>query len=516
MTGPIEFAIDGNDDTAWGIDAGNGRRNVPHNAVFVAEEPFGFENGSIIQISLKQNHGGWNSNDHMNHNLGRFRLSATNAPNPSADMIPSPVRMALSVAPDQRTTEQENLIFSYWRTTEPEYQVDNQRVEAVWNQWPAGSTTLTLTQRQQPRETFLLKRGDFLKPDYTVTAEVPAFLHPLKIDNPDQPRDRLMLARWMVDRRSPTTARVIVNRIWQAYFGIGLVATAEDLGMQGELPSHPELLDWLAVELMEPTVRLPGETDVRPWSLKHLHRLITSSALYHQTSEISSDSFERDQYNRLLARAPRLRVEGEIVRDIALYASGLMNPKIGGPSIYSPAPAFVFQPPASYASFDWDEATGSDRYRRALYTFRRRSTPYPMLTNFDAPNADLSCVRRTRSNTPLQALTTLNESLFMESARGLARLTLEQGGKSDQDRLTFAFRRCVSRNPCEAESQVLLQLLGKQRARFAENDSQAWELAANDPSKPPTLPAETTAQDAAAWTVLSRVLLNLDETVTKE
>jgi hypothetical protein len=316
---------------------------------------------------------------------------------------------------------------------------------------------------------------------------------------------RLDLAQWIVDRRSPTAARVIVNRIWQAYFGTGIVATSEDLGTQSEPPSHPELLDWLAVELMD-----------RGWSLKQLHRLIVTSATYRQSSRVTPQTFEKDQYNRLLARAPRLRVEGEIVRDIALAASGLLNEKVGGASIFTPAPAFLFVPPASYGPFTWSEETGPNRYRRAIYTFRRRSTPYPMLTNFDTPNGDFSCVRRVRSNTPLQALTTLNETLFMECARNLALVTLKEGGADEAARLTWAFRRCVSRAPTSDEQRVLLALLSKEQSKFSEPNADPWQLAANDPVHPPELPTGSTPANLAAWTVVSRVLLNLDETVTKE
>lgn len=512
--GPIRFAIDGNDNTAWGIDAGPGRRNVARNAVFVVKEPFGFEQGTSIKITLKQSHGGWNNNDHMNHNLGRFRLSVTTAANPVADPIPKSVRDVLAIPPNQRSAEQSSELFAYWRTTVPEFRDTNEKAESIWSQWPVGATSLTLQQRETPRMTHLLKRGDFLKPDHTVAAGVPGFLHPLH-DESERP-NRLSLAKWIVDRQSPTTARVIVNRIWQSYFGTGLVATSEDFGTQSESPSHPELLDWLAVELMEPTVQLPGETRRQPWSLKHLHRMIVTSAAYRQSSHVTSEMLEHDPSNRLLGRASRIRVEGEIVRDIALSASGLLNHKIGGPSVFSPAPAFVFLPPASYGYFDWKEATGDDRYRRGLYTFRRRSTPYPMLMTFDVPNADMSCVRRVRSNTPLQALTTLNEAVFMEAARGLAMLTLKDGGADERSRMQFAFRRCVSRQPDDRELNVMLALLDKQMTRFVDPESKPWEVAANDRERPPELPAGTTASDAAAWTIVSRVLLNLDETITKE
>jgi hypothetical protein len=223
----------------------------------------------------------------------------------------------------------------------------------------------------------------------------------------------------------------------------------------------------------------------------------------------------KDPYNRLLARGPRVRVDGEIVRDIALHASGLLNPKVGGESVFAPAPAFLFQPPASYGPFTWTEATGPDRYRRGLYTFRRRSTPYPVFTNFDVPNGDSSCVKRTRSNTPLQALTTLNEVLFMECARALAMRTVRDGGVKDDERITYAFRRCLTRPPTTDEVDTLRRLLASTRQRITAKEVDAIELATGvkDASK---VPAGVNLEDVAAYTVLSRVLLNLDETITKE
>jgi hypothetical protein len=503
VTGAIDFAIDGKDETAWGIDAGPGRRNQPRKAVFVAEQPVGFPGGTILNISLKQNHGGWNSDDHMNNNLGRFRISATTILNVTADPLSTAVRDIFAIPKEQRTAEQEQVLFSTWRTTVSEFQAVNDAIEALWRQWPEGATALVLAQRSQPRDTRMLQRGDFLKPDRPVTPGVPAFLHPLA--ETTGPMNRLTFAKWVVDRRSPTAARVMVNRIWQAYFGTGIVASAEDLGTQSETPSHPGLLDWLAVEFMD-----------RGWKLKHIHRLIVTSATYRQSSQVSEEAYAIDQYNRLLARAPRLRVEGEIVRDVALAASGLLNRQIGGPSIYSPAPDFLFLPPASYGPFTWNEETGPNRYRRALYTFRRRSTPYPALQAFDTPNGDFSCVRRTRSNTPLQALTTLNETLFLECARALALTVLQQREADDTAKLAFAFRSCVSRPPNAAEQLALANLLAKQLKRFASGGQDPWQLAAKDPAKPPTLPEGITPNQLAAWTVISRVLLNLDETLTRE
>jgi hypothetical protein len=307
-----------------------------------------------------------------------------------------------------------------------------------------------------------------------------------------------------VDRRSPTTARVFVNRVWQSYFGTGLVSTSEDLGTQGEAPSHPQLLDWLACEFM-----------ARGWSMKALHRLIVGSAAYRQSSRVTPGLYARDPDNRLLARGPRFRVEAETVRDIALASSGLLNPKLGGASIYAPAPAFLFLPPASYAPFPWKEVTGPDRYRRAVYTFRRRSTPYPMLATFDAPNGDSSCVRRLRSNTPLQALITLNETVFVECARALARKVLDHGGQTDGERLVYAFRRVLGRTPVDHERKVLIGLLESQSKRIAEGRVNTHELAAGVGARSDTYPSVSPAQ-LAAYTVVSRVLLNLDETITKE
>ena len=502
VTGPIEYATDGKEETAWGTDAGPGRRNQPRKAVFTFEKPIGNSGGSLLTFYLSQKHGGWNSDDNQSHNLGRFRLSITQSPDVVADPLPQGVRTILTIPAAQRTPAQVKTVFSFWRTTVSEFEDVNARIEQLWQKHPQGSSQLALLSREEQRDTHMLSRGDFLKPGKTVVPGVPAFLHPLP---KDAPANRLTFAKWLVDRESPTTARSQVNRIWQTYFGTGLVSTSEDLGKQSESPSHPELLDWLAVEFMD-----------RGWSLKAMHRLIVTSATYRQSSRVSPALLARDPYNRLLARGPRFRVEAEVVRDIALAASGLMNPKVGGPSVYPPAPEFLFLPPVSYGPKNWYEAKDDDRYRRALYTFRFRSVPYPVLQNFDAPNGDISCVRRTRSNTPLQALTTLNEPLFLESAQALALRTLSEGGLTDGQRLTYAFRRCVARRPSLQETTELLSLLRKQKQRLAEGWTSPWDLAGFDASKTPKMPTGVTPVQLAAWTVVSRVLLNLDETITKE
>lgn len=502
VTGPIEFAIDGKDDTAWGFDIGPVRRNLPRKAVFAAATPIENPKGTTLVFYLSQKHGGWNSDDNQNHNLGRFRLSITSAPDPVADPLPKQVRDILAKPRAGRSAAETHAVFSYWRTTVPEWKEANGQIEALWQQHPEGDTQLILSERDQMRDTHLLTRGDFLKPANVVMPGTPAFLNPLPAGGTP---NRLTFAKWLVDRKAPTTARAIVNRVWQAYFGIGIVATAEDLGKQSEPPSHPELLDWLAVELME-----------KGWSLKALHRSIVTSATYRQSSHVTPDLYSKDPYNRLLARGPRFRVDAEIVRDIALSASGLLNPKVGGPAVYPEAPDFLFQPPVSYGPKIWKEEAGDERYRRAVYTFRYRSVPYPMLQTFDAPNGDFSCVRRARSNTPLQALTTLNEPMFLETARALALRTVQEGGSNDVERLSYAFRRCLARKPTSEESRELLTLLERQTQRFTQGKVNPWEMTGFKPFQSSLLPKGSTVSQLAGWTTVSRVLLNLDETITKE
>jgi mono/diheme cytochrome c family protein len=502
VTGSIKFAIDGDDLTAWGIDAGPGRRNQERKAVFVASTNIGYATGTKLVFMLKQNHGGWNSDEHMNNNLGRFRLSITSDKEPKADPLPKRVRDVLAIPRAMRSPAQIASVFRYWRALVPDFKEANEKIDALYKEYPEGTTALTLLARADPRDTKVLLRGDFLKPTKSVKAGTPSFLNPLP---EDAPPTRLTFAKWLVDPKAPTTARVLVNRLWMAYFGQGIVTTPEDFGTQSEAPTHPELLDWLATEFMD-----------RDWSIKAMHRLIVNSATYRQSSRVTPELYDRDPYDRLLARGARFRVEGEIVRDITLAASGLLTEKIGGPSIFAPAPPYLFLPPASYAPFTWTEATGPDRYRRAVYTFRRRSTPYPFLQTFDTPNGDSSCVRRLRSNTPLQALMTLNETVSMECAQNLARLAIEKGGKSDEERLTYIFRRAVSRKPTKDELADLMGLMERQQKRIADGWVNPYELATGKNELPAKLPSGTTPTQLAAYTVVSRVALNLDETITKE
>jgi hypothetical protein len=502
VVGPLAFALDGKDETAWTTDAGPGRRGIPRHAVFTFAKPITNKGGTILVVKLKQNHGGWNSDDNQNCNLGRIKISATTDANVAADKVPADVRAVLMAPTKKRSPKQEGVLFSHWRTTIPAWKDANERIEALWKTHPQEATQLVLMERDKRRPTHLLERGDFLKPKQEVKPGTPGFLH---ASSAVGRFDRLAFAKWLVDRKSPTTARAIVNRVWLAYFGQGLVSSPEDLGSQSEPPSHPELLDWLAVEFME-----------SGWSFKNLHRLIVTSNTYRQSSKATPELLSIDPYNRLLARGPRFRVDAETLRDVALFASGVINLKLGGPSVFPPAPGFLFQPPTSYGPKVWPESKGADRYRRALYTFRYRSVPFPMLQNFDAPNGDASCICRSRSNTPQQALTTLNEPLFMECARALAKLTLEQGGSMDDGRLALAFERCTNRPPTAKEKMILAAFLDKELKRFNEKDARPWDLAADDPKRPPPLPGGVTPAQLAAWTATARVLLNLDETLVKE
>jgi hypothetical protein len=501
ISGPVKFAIDGKEQTAWMVDGGPGVRNQPRKAVFTAKAPIDNDGGTILTFYLMQNHAGPASDLDDNNNLGRMRLSITSAKDATADPLPAAVREILAIPSEQRTPEQTATVFSYWRTTVRKWKKTNKEIATLWKEYPEGSSQLVLSV-QAARETHVLTRGDFLKPAKLVTPGVPAYLNAL----PAGVRpDRLAFAKWMVDRKSPTAARALMNRFWQEYFGTGIVSTSEDLGTQADAPSHPELLDWLAVEFMD-----------KGWDMKAMHRLILTSSAYRQSSNVTPALYEKDPYNRLIARGPRMRVEAETVRDIALAASGLLNPAIGGPSVFPQAPAFLFLPPVSYGQKNWPESKGTDRYRRAMYTFRFRSVPYPMLETFDAPNGDSTCVRRARSNTPLQALTTLNEPMYLEMARALAMKTLTEGGQSEEQRITYAFRRCVARKPTPKETAALRGLLTKEIDRYSDGTRNPWDVAANDPAHPPILPEGITPVDAAAWTIVSRVMLNLDETITKE
>ncbi len=490
--GPVSLLIDGTDETAWRADRGIGRRNQPSVAVVQFEPPLDLPPGTQFKLALR-----------TNDMLGCCRISLTTAPSPAALPVDYAAILAMQTSAAQRTPAQQAALFAAWRLTVPDLKPLNDEIDAQWKNFPQAPTSvLHLAERQagNVRATHFLDRGSWDQPRQVIEPHMPAALHPLQTTG-EPPR--LAFARWLADKQSPLTARVAVNRIWQAIFGEGLVETPEDFGTRSPVPEQRELLDWLAVDFME-----------HGWSQKYLIKTIVTSATYQQSSAVSPALLERDPRNRLLARGPRFRADAEVVRDIALSASGLITHKLGGPGIIPPVPQNVLDYNYTYPAY-WTPAQGPDRYRRTLYVFRKRSMPDPVLSNFDAPNSDCSCVRRTRSNTPLAALTGLNETIFMEAAQAMALRILREGGTDDAQRADYAFLLCTARGPLPGERDEILSLLQSRRQRLADGWLSIREVATGDAAKLPTLPPNVTPQDAAAWTLVARVLLNLDETITK-
>ena len=500
--GPVAFLIDGSNDTAWRADRGPGRRNTDSVAVVQFAAPLAFPAGTKLRFLLRYHHSG---DDNGRHNcmLGRCRLSLTTTPDPRAAPVDYAAVLALDPPADQRTPRQSDALFTAWRASDPSLKKFVTEADALWKKFPAATTSvLHLTERSpaDTRATRLLDRGAWDKPLHPVAPHVPTALHALPAD---APANRLTLARWIADRRSPLTARVAVNRVWQSLFGTGLVETAEDFGTRTPVPLHQDLLDWLAVDFME-----------HGWSQKHLVRTLVSSRTYQQTSRATPAQLERDPRNQYLARGPRFRADAEVVRDVALSIAGLLSPKLGGPSIFPPIPENVLSYNYSKVTY-WDVPTGPDRYRRSLYVFRKRSMPDPMLSAFDAPNGDFSCVRRIRSNTPLAALTGLNETILVEAAQAFALRLWREGGPTDADRATHAYRLATARPPRPAERDAVVQLVTATRTRLRQGELKAGDIAFSVLTRPADLPADATPIDLAAWTIAARVVLNLDETLTK-
>jgi hypothetical protein len=456
------------------------------------EQPLDLPPGTQLKTALK-----------MTEMLGCCRFSTTAAPNPAALPVDYAAILAMQKPVAERTLDQQAAVFAAWRQSVADFKELNERIAAEWKKFPQALTSvLHFAERKadKVRTTHLLDRGGWDQPQQQVDPHTPAALHPLQGGGS---RDRLAFARWLSDRRSPLTARVAVNRVWQAMFGEGLVETPEDFGTRAAMPEYRELLDWLSVDFME-----------HGWSQKSLIRMLVTSATYQQSSTASSALLERDPRNRLLARGPRFRTDAEVVRDIALSVSGLITHKAGGPGVIPPVPQNVLDYNYTYPSY-WTPTEGPDRYRRAVYGFRKRSMPDPVMSSFDAPNGDFSCARRVRSNTPLAALTGLNETIFVEAARGLALRILREGGTEDAGRAEYAFLLCTARRPAAAERDEIVSLVQSRRARLADGWLNPREITTGDAAKLPELPPGITPQDAAAWTIAARVLLNLDETITK-
>ncbi len=511
---PASGLIDGNKDNGgWGIDFTAGRRNEERRAVLETDKPFGFVGGTRLLITLWQKP---KDSPLSNQILGRFRLSFTTQSGPLAvDPLSERQRRILAVARDNRSEDQKAELLHVYHFSQPALAASARGWDELWKDWPgADNTTLAMESREPVRTTRIFKRGDWQKPLEAVSPAVPQVLPPLAADAPP---NRLGLANWLVDPRNPLTSRVIVNRVWQAYFGQGLVITSEDFGTRAEKPVYPELLDGLASEFMTPRRFLALESQAggpKPWSLKHLHRTIVHSRVYRQSSRVTPELAEQDPANRWLARASRFRLDAEGIQDVALKVSGLLSPKIGGPSVFPPLPDGVMA--MAYGQISWNVSEGEDRYRRALYTFWKRSVPYPALTLFDAPQAEQSCVRRVRSNTPLQALVTLNEPTFNQAARWLAWRALNSAGPSETDRVTWIFRQCLGRQPTVREVERLQSLWTTAREEYAGQPRAAADFAFADPRNPAPLPPDASIPDLAAWSVVSRAVLNLDEALTRE
>ncbi len=460
---PVLAAIDGRMETGWAINVSKGKMNVNRTARFLLESPLVVAAENKLTLKLKF------GSTPAKYNIGRFRLSITDAP---LSKLGLPDKERLKLAAAVKKVEDAKAKFA--------------------KEIP---TTLIMRELARPRETHVLIRGDFLRKGDLVHPGTPDVLS-VKEDLQKE-LTRLDLARWLVDRNNPLPARVTVNRIWMRYFGQGLVQTENDFGYQGALPTHPLLLDWLASSFID-----------NGWSQKTLHKLIVTSATYRQASLMRDDLSQIDPKNNLLARQSRLRVDAEIVRDLALSVSGLLSEKIGGPSVFPPQPPGVYS--FTQNKYQWKTSTGEDRYRRGMYTFFIRSAPYPMLTTFDVPRFNATCTRRSRSNTPLQSLAMANDEAMIEMAKALGKRILEQHLDTDHQKLKYAFQLCLTRPANEQELKQLAGYLNEQRKMFEADLNNAKLVAGSD------FDTKTEIPEAAAWTAIARVLLNLDEFITRE
>ncbi len=491
-------AFDGNNETGWAIGPQYGKA---HWAIFSLKEPLPVSAAlQFVRVKLSQQYG-------MQHTIGRFKVSLQTGVESGAK-VPDPILKLLAVAADKRTAEQSQQLLDHFSSLEsPTKELLTKLDELKKKEPPKPELSVRVfTQRAtDPRKTFVLKRGEFLEPLKDLDVEPAGFstLPPLKSRQANAAADRLDLARWLVADDNPLTPRVTVNHVWRLLFGVGLVKTTNDFGVRGEAPTHPELLDWLAADFVgTPT------TPTR-WSRKALIKRIVMSATYRQSARHRPELLEVDPQNMWLARQNRLRVEGEIVRDISLEVSGLLSRKVAGPSVFPPLPPGIAE--LSYAgNFNWKTSTGEDRYRRGMYTFFKRTSPHPNLTTFDCPDANLTCVERRTSNTPLQALTSLNNESFSETSRAFAKRLLATPAADDSTRLTQALRMCLARPPQAAELSELTQLLDSARGWYRTHPAEAKQLIGSDAA--PSVAAE----ENAAWIATARVLINLDEFVTRE
>ncbi len=478
----------------WAIGLEQGRS---HEVALVLKTPLGGESGAL-EITLS------NESPHLHLTLGRFRIS-TAADTASAVewVLPHPIRRILETDQGKRTAEELETLAGHYRSIAPLLEEPRKQHAAVSRHLAAIKplTTVPVLRElsgERRRKTHIQLRGNHLNLGQPVEPGVPSVFPPLP---EGVAADRLSFARWLVDPGNPLTARATVNRLWEGIFGTGLVATSEEFGAQGDLPSHPALLDWLAAEFME-----------SGWNTKHLVRLMVSSRAYRQSSRVTPGLLEADPGNRLLARGPSVRLTAEAMRDQALAAAGLLAPDLFGPPVRPPRPSFGLVA-AFGGSTDWQTSTGSDRYRRGIYTEIRRSAPHPSMTTFDATSREICTLRRSRSNTPLQALVTLNDPAFVEAAQALARrIHAENPGTGPAGRVTAGFRLVIARPPSPREQEALLELLAHARVNFGADPAAALAFS-TDPLGP--LPENMDVIELAAWTTVAQALLNMDEALQK-
>jgi len=515
---PAMAAIDGDPRSGWGLTT-YGNTGTPFLALRFAE-PVETRADSVLTVRIRHD------SEYRKATIGRFRLALSQAryawpepqprPKQGADAgksrnwgLPDAVRKLLETPPDRRTAEQEAEIRNHFAWSEPELQplvAETRRLEAEWDLLEASIPRVVVTESTTPAETRVLPRGNWMDDSGDVVEPaIPAFLGKLSVKG--RPT-RLDLANWLVSPDNPLTARVFVNRMWRQFFGIGLSKVLDDLGSQGEWPTHPELLDWLAAEFIEPQFQASG---AHPWDVKHLIRTIVTSETYRQSSRAAPELEQRDPDNRLLARQSRFRVEAEIVRDVALAASGLLTESFGGPSARPYQPA-GYLAALNFPKREYSASRGPELYRRGVYTFWQRTFLHPSLAAFDAPSREECTVNRVHSNTPLQALVLLNDPIYVEAARALAQNMLSQGGRTVQERIAWAFRRAAGRAPTAAEAAPLLDLYGKSLQRFRREPAAARQLLSVGESPAPVRanPAQT-----AALTMVARAILNLHETITR-
>jgi hypothetical protein len=428
------------------------------------------------------------------------RLTAKKAAGAGEDKVklPAVIVAILKTPTKKRKAKQKLQLRIEFLKRHPDVKKLNDRAAGLRKQIVAvkPTTSLVMVEQQQPRATHIFQRGNFLNPLGKVQPGTPASLHKIPAD---MPPNRLGLARWLVDRENPLVARVTVNRWWAEIFGRGIVRTEEDFGTQGDLPTHPKLLDWLAVEFME-----------SGWSMKRIHEIIVNSSTYRQSSRVTPQLLQRDPENRLLARGPRFRLPAEMIRDNALAVSGLLSTKAGGPPVFPPQPPGVWRHVGRNAP-KYIAATNEDRYRRGIYTIWRRSAPYASFVNFDAPDRAACVVKRPSTNTPLQSLTLLNDEAYVEMAMALAKqMVANDELTSDRDRVVYGFRRCFARHPTDFEADHLFGVYQRELERFAKDPKAAAALAGKT-----KLPESVSVAELAAWFHVAQILMNLDEMITK-